>query len=76
MRWWSVSRAGQSGALAWDLFAGVGLFARQLAASFTAWWPSNLRQPQRPLWPHNLNGTSANAVQAATLDFLRRAVKS
>ncbi len=26
--------AGHQGALAWDLFAGVGLFARRLAASF------------------------------------------
>ena len=26
--------AGQQGSLAWDLFAGVGLFARQLPARF------------------------------------------
>jgi 23S rRNA (uracil1939-C5)-methyltransferase len=64
--------AGQSGSLAWDLFAGVGLFARQLTTAFAQVVavessPSAVRALQE-----NLKGTSATAVQTATLDFLRR----
>jgi 23S rRNA (uracil1939-C5)-methyltransferase len=66
----------RSGALAWDLFAGVGLFSRILARSFdrvtaveanpTA--ASDLRAALAKLGP------ARNAVQVTTLDFLRTAV--
>jgi 23S rRNA (uracil1939-C5)-methyltransferase len=63
---------GQSGTLAWDLFAGVGLFARQLAARFAR----VLAVESAPLATHalaaNLAGTDGEAVRATTLDFLRR----
>jgi 23S rRNA (uracil1939-C5)-methyltransferase len=64
--------ANQSGSLAWDLFAGVGLFARRLTSAFARVVavesaPSAVKSLQE-----NLNGTAATAVQAATLDFLRR----
>ncbi|HEY0758136.1 MAG TPA: 23S rRNA (uracil(1939)-C(5))-methyltransferase RlmD [Acidisarcina sp.] len=60
-----------SGDLAWDLYAGVGLFARALTRSFKlvrAVEPapiscSDLR--------HNLDGTRHKIVASTTLDFLR-----
>src|SRR6202789_2682045 len=63
---------GQSGALAWDLFAGVGLFARQLTSRFkqviaVESAPSSIQALQA-----NLAGTSSEAIRASTLDFLRR----
>jgi 23S rRNA (uracil1939-C5)-methyltransferase len=60
------------GALAWDLFAGVGLFARQLARSFTRVIAVESAPASIAALAHNLRGTSASAVKAATLDFLRR----
>ena len=62
----------QRGALAWDLFAGVGLFARQLASSFTRVVAVESASSATAALAHNLNGTSAKAVNATTLDFLRR----
>ena len=67
---------GRSGALAWDLFAGVGLFSRVLARSFerltaveaNATAAADLRGALAKLGPAH------NAVQATTLDFLRGAV--
>jgi 23S rRNA (uracil1939-C5)-methyltransferase len=66
----------RTGSLAWDLFAGVGLFSRVLARHFnritaveanpTA--AADLRSSLARLSPHS------SAVQATTLDFLRRAV--
>ena len=63
-------RAGRSGKLAWDLYAGVGLFALALdgfenvtaveAAPSSA---ADLKQ--------NLAGTAHRAVQSTALDFLR-----
>jgi 23S rRNA (uracil1939-C5)-methyltransferase len=68
--------APRTGSLAWDLFAGVGLFSRILARHFnritaveanpTA--AADLRSSLARLSPHS------SAVQATTLDFLRRAV--
>jgi 23S rRNA (uracil1939-C5)-methyltransferase len=60
------------GALAWDLFAGVGLFARQLARSFTRVIAVESASASIAALAHNLRGTSASAVKASTLDFLRR----
>jgi 23S rRNA (uracil1939-C5)-methyltransferase len=62
----------QRGALAWDLFAGVGLFARQLASSFTRVVAVESAPTATAALAHNLSGTSATAVNANTLDFLRR----
>jgi 23S rRNA (uracil1939-C5)-methyltransferase len=63
--------AGGKGALAWDLFAGVGLFARKLASSFERVIAVESAQPAIPGLEANLRGTSGLPVQAWTLDFLR-----
>ena len=65
--------AGQSGLLAWDLFAGVGLFARQLAASFLRVVAVEFAPASTAALAHNLAGTSASTVRSTTQDFLRRA---
>jgi 23S rRNA (uracil1939-C5)-methyltransferase len=63
---------GQSGALAWDLFAGVGLFARQLAARFARVVAVESAPFATQALKANLAGTGGEAVRATTLDFLRR----
>ena len=68
--------AGQSGALAWDLFAGVGLFARQLAASFARVVAVESAPSATAALEANLLGTTGVAVKAETLAFLRRSGKS
>jgi 23S rRNA (uracil1939-C5)-methyltransferase len=60
------------GALAWDLFAGVGLFARQLAGRFARVIAVESASASIAALTHNLRGTSASALKAATLQFLRR----
>jgi len=60
------------GGLAWDLFAGVGLFARQLGRSFTRVIAVESASASIVALAHNLRGTSASAVKASTLEFLRR----
>jgi len=67
---------GRSGSLAWDLFAGVGLFSRILARSFAqvtaveanAAAAADLHAALAKLGPAH------RAVQATTLDFLRSAM--
>ncbi|MFZ0338085.1 MAG: 23S rRNA (uracil(1939)-C(5))-methyltransferase RlmD [Terracidiphilus sp.] len=61
------------GALAWDLFAGVGLFARQLADRFERVIAVESAPASIAALTHNLRGTSVSAVQADTLAFLRKA---
>ncbi|MGB6742341.1 MAG: 23S rRNA (uracil(1939)-C(5))-methyltransferase RlmD [Terracidiphilus sp.] len=68
--------ANQRGALAWDLFAGVGLFARRLASTFNRVVAVESAPSATAALAHNLNNTSATAVNAATLDFLRRTQRS
>jgi 23S rRNA (uracil1939-C5)-methyltransferase len=63
--------AGCKGALAWDLFAGVGLFARKLAGSFERVVAVESAPPAIPGLEANLRGTGGSPVQACTLDFLR-----
>jgi 23S rRNA (uracil1939-C5)-methyltransferase len=58
--------------LAWDLFAGVGLFARQLTARFNHVVAVESAPAATAALAHNLVGTHAAAVKATTLDFLRR----
>ena len=61
--------AGQSGKLAWDLFAGVGLFARQLAARFESVVAVESAPAATAALAANLNG--GLPVNGETLDFLR-----
>lgn len=60
------------GSLAWDLFSGVGLFARELAERFTRVIAIESAPQSIDALAHNLRSTGATAVKAATLDFLRR----
>jgi 23S rRNA (uracil1939-C5)-methyltransferase len=64
--------ANHSGNLAWDLFAGVGLFARQLAASFAHVVAVESAPSATAALEANLRGTAGAAVKAETLAFLRR----
>ncbi len=60
------------GALAWDLFAGVGLFARQLAPRFDKVVAVESAPTATAALAANLAGTSGESVAASTLDFLRK----
>ena len=64
------------GRLAWDLYAGVGLFSAALAANFeqvvaVESAPSSVQDLR-----HNLQGKQHRVVASSTLDFLRRAGRS
>jgi 23S rRNA (uracil1939-C5)-methyltransferase len=61
--------AGQS---AWDLYAGVGLFARPLSDRFAEVTAVESAPASLAALERNLAGTSGRAVAATTLDFLRR----
>jgi 23S rRNA (uracil1939-C5)-methyltransferase len=63
----------QSGKLAWDLFAGVGLFARRLTASFERVVAVESAPASRSALIHNLRSTSGEALDSDTLQFLRSA---
>jgi 23S rRNA (uracil1939-C5)-methyltransferase len=62
-----------AGAMAWDLFAGVGLFARQLASRFTRVLAVESAPAALAALAQNLRGVNAESVPSATLDFLGRA---
>ena len=62
--------AGHQGALAWDLFAGVGLFARKLTAAFTRVVAVESAPSATRALAENLKGARGIPVCAATLDFL------
>jgi 23S rRNA (uracil1939-C5)-methyltransferase len=64
--------ANQTGALGWDLYAGVGLFARRLASKFDRVIAVESAPAATAALAHNLSGTSAHAVKSDTLAFLRR----
>lgn len=66
----------RSGALAWDLYAGVGLFATALASRFKRVIAVEAAPAATADLAHNLSGTSAKAVRATTLAFLRREAKA
>ncbi len=66
---------GHHGGLAWDLFAGVGLFARRLAERSERVVAVESAPAAMAALAHNLRGTSATAVKSATLEFLRSADK-
>ena len=63
---------GRKGELAWDLFAGVGLFARKLAEDFSRVVAVESAPGAIAALEENLRGTSGTAVKAETLAFLRR----
>jgi len=63
--------AGHSGSLAWDLFAGVGLFARRLTSNFARVVAVESAPPAVNALDENLRATAGSAVRATTLDFLR-----
>lgn len=68
--------AEHSGALAWDLFAGVGLFARRLTANFSRVVAVESAPAATAALSENLRGTTGSAVVAETLAFLRRNAKN
>jgi len=68
--------SGLSGRLAWDLFAGVGLFARKLAERFDRVIAVESAPAAIAALNENLSGTHATAVKAATLEFLRGVAKN
>jgi 23S rRNA (uracil1939-C5)-methyltransferase len=66
----------RGGDVAWDLFAGVGLFTRVLARSFqrvTAVESNSIAAQDLRIALHKLS-PSSSAIEATTLDFLQRAV--
>ncbi len=72
----------RAGTLAWDLFAGVGLFSRVLARSFSAITaveanPTAVADLRAALAKHPSAGSihpSSTVHESTTLDFLRRAI--
>ena len=70
-----VSRvtAGREGQLAWDLYAGVGLFSRALARVFTEVVAVEIAEPAASALAAT-KLANLHAVKATTLDFLRAAV--
>jgi 23S rRNA (uracil1939-C5)-methyltransferase len=68
--------AGRSGKLAWDLFAGVGLFARKLTVSFEHVIAVESAPAAADALGANLERTAGQALRLSTLDFLRHNKKS
>jgi len=64
--------ANQSGRLAWDLYAGVGLFARALAGGFERVIAVEASPGSVADLRHNLQGDAHRVLEATTLDFLRK----
>ena len=61
----------RGGTLAWDLFAGVGLFARQLAAHFDEVVAVESAPVATQALTQNLRGTNSRSVTVDTLSFLK-----
>ncbi|HTJ29471.1 MAG TPA: 23S rRNA (uracil(1939)-C(5))-methyltransferase RlmD [Acidobacteriaceae bacterium] len=57
--------------LAWDLYAGVGLFARQLASRYERVEAVEIATASREALAHNLAETNAVPIISTTLDYLR-----
>jgi len=64
---------GRSGQLAWDLYAGVGLFSKALATSFTEVAAVEIAEPAATALA-SAKLPNLHAIKATTLDFLRAAV--
>ena len=67
---------GHRGELAWDLFAGVGLFARSLAASFARVVAVESAPSATEALAANLKGTTGSAVRSTTVECLRSSCMS
>ncbi len=65
--------ANRAGNLVWDLYAGVGLFSRALAARFDQVTAVEIAEPAATALAAT-GLSNLRAVKATTLDFLRRAV--
>lgn len=65
--------ANGSGRVAWDLYAGVGLFSAALAANFERVVAVESAPNSVQDLRHNLQGKQHRVVASNTLDFLRRA---
>ena len=63
--------AHRHGGLAWDLFAGVGLFAKRLAENFERVVAVESAPTASEALKHNLKGNAADCVMAETAAFLR-----
>ncbi len=63
--------ADRHGDLAWDLFAGVGLFSRRLAERFAKVVAVESAPHAKLALADNLEGTSGRSVDSDTLSFLR-----
>ncbi len=63
--------ANRQGGLAWDLFAGVGLFARKLGGNFVHVVAVESAPMATEALKHNLEGTAGTCVKADTLAFLK-----
>lgn len=66
----------QSGTLAWDLFAGVGLFARPLAAHFERVIAVESAPTSTAALAANLAGTTGEPNAMDTLAFLRKSASA
>jgi 23S rRNA (uracil1939-C5)-methyltransferase len=64
----------ESGGLAWDLYAGVGLFSVALAERFQHVVAVESSAAACQDLRHNLRASRAEYVQASTLNFLRQAI--
>jgi 23S rRNA (uracil1939-C5)-methyltransferase len=64
--------AARQGSVAWDLFAGVGLFARRLSAGFEQVIAVESAPAAIPSLEANLSGTCAAAVPSSALEFVSR----
>jgi 23S rRNA (uracil1939-C5)-methyltransferase len=64
--------SGHAVPLAWDLYAGVGLFARQLAATCEQVIAVEVAPASLAALEQNLAGTTGWAIGMTTLEFLRR----
>jgi 23S rRNA (uracil1939-C5)-methyltransferase len=63
--------ADRRGGLAWDLFAGVGLFAKKLAKNFERLVAVESAPMASEALKHNLKGSTADCVTTETATFLR-----
>jgi 23S rRNA (uracil1939-C5)-methyltransferase len=69
-----IATSGRSGTLAWDLYAGVGLFSRALTQSFQQVVAVEAAESAATDLERALKGTAHRAVASTTLDFLKSAV--
>jgi 23S rRNA (uracil1939-C5)-methyltransferase len=68
--------AGRRGVLAWDLFAGVGLFARRLAQNFEEVVAVEASSAATRALAWNLKDTLGRSVNMDTLAFLKSSAKA